>query len=568
MNNRKHKGIVAFIMAILMLAGSVATVAAQSPSELGKIPLRAYFEEDGFIVDWFDEDRSIHIILNLNEQLEVEDLENVAIILFADYNHAFVGDIRVELLDGISLWQYRSFISERDLDILYDVLFEVILEIIITAILASEDPTTNASIATFTLTEEASVLALSDLNFVEQLILENTPWASVLYRAYLFDIIEHFETLRYLIENMIPIDAHVIPDLIPFAEGDCARALAANYLFALLLDLAWRVDGIGHLGPQDLRFYRMLVDANVRLKHTMENPEENVVLMHMLNAHLHPMVVWFYGEFEVDLEAENETNPEVPGNIATQHIIPGEIAYLRINSFMTCMDFDDLTIVPFFHEIEDYDHLIIDLRGNRGGWGHYFHERIFRRLINEPVEYIEHQFFAGGEYVRDFMDMTLYAMLNIENIVFSANIVTAGIMPADEFIDQHGMEHFSEVDAAYLSWVIYSRTRSLPDEEFGFNGKVWLLIDGFSASASADAALMSINTGFATVVGEPTSGVMGGIASYIVLPNTGILWRMDLGYLTDADGRSFEVYGISPDVFNFDGMDALETVMAIIEEME
>jgi len=655
MKNWIHKKVVAMVMAMVMLISGAVALNAQTPEELGMIAVRAYFEADGFYVEWRDEDRSILLTVDFGYELEVEGLEEIVVILFADYNHAYVNGYRVELRDGITLWQYRSFISEYDLDILYEVIYEILIEALMEMLFGSlqqmpmlfpvveifeEDGAevtwdeTEGSIhitmdltedglgvveiilfedynhayvngvlaelregitmqygrpyisfddylALFTalleaagltqvmlgLTEEAAQMALYDLDYLEQMILDNTPWASVLYRAYDIDIDYHIGNIRWLIEELVPIQAHRIPGLLPFAEGDSARAMAANYLYALLLDLAWRLEGIGHLGPQDLRVYRMLVDANVRFAHSLENAEENLQLMYFLASHLHPMAVWFYGEFEIDLDAPTETNPMIPGNIVTERIVPGEIAYMRINSFMACMDFDDLTIVPFLHSISEYEHLIIDIRGNSGGWGHYFHENIFRRLINEPLEYIEHQFFADGDYVTAFMEMTLQTTLNIENFVYSAETVSAGIMAAGEFIEMHGMVYINEYDLEHLAWVIYTKTRSIPDDDFSFNGKIWLLIDQNSASASADAALLSINTGFATVVGEPTSGVMGALASYVLLPNTGILWRMDLGYLTDAYGRSFEVYGVAPDVLNFDGMDALETVLTLIEEM-
>jgi len=59
---------------------------------------------------------------------------------------------------------------------------------------------------------------------------------------------------------------------------------------------------------------------------------------------------------------------------------------------------------------------------------------------------------------------------------------------------------------------------------------------------------------------------MGSSHIYIALPNTGIIWRIDIGYRTDAMGCSLEVYGIAPQVQNFEGMDALETVLELIAQ--
>jgi len=91
-------------------------------------------------------------------------------------------------------------------------------------------------------------------------------------------------------------------------------------------------------------------------------------------------------------------------------------------------------------------------------------------------------------------------------------------------------------------------------------------VDGQSASASVLATGMSLSSGFATVVGENTTGVKGVPMIYTPLPNTGILWRTDVAHVVDASGRSLEIYGLAPDIHNFDGMDALETVLALIAE--
>jgi len=50
-----------------------------------------------------------------------------------------------------------------------------------------------------------------------------------------------------------------------------------------------------------------------------------------------------------------------------------------------------------------------------------------------------------------------------------------------------------------------------------------------------------------------------------VLYNTGIIIRFDPAFVTDFRGRPLE-YGIEPHYFNRPGMDALETVLAMIAE--
>jgi len=53
---------------------------------------------------------------------------------------------------------------------------------------------------------------------------------------------------------------------------------------------------------------------------------------------------------------------------------------------------------------------------------------------------------------------------------------------------------------------------------------------------------------------------------YISLPNTGIVVRFGVAYYTDPTGRPLQGYGIQPHLPNRPGLDALETVLALIAE--
>jgi C-terminal processing protease CtpA/Prc len=266
--------------------------------------------------------------------------------------------------------------------------------------------------------------------------------------------------------------------------------------------------------------------------------------------------VWFYGEYEVNLSPEHIPFPQLPDNVITEIIVPYEIAYLQILDFLSSPECDDEFILPFLEEISDFDHLIIDLRGNLGGLSDYFEDFIMRRLINRPLTFSTFEFFTAGEIATLWM-----------NTYADAGRFT--IKPAQDFVHERGMIHFNEDDLQLLPYVAVSQRTIRPSRDrVDFDGKIWLLVDEDSASASALAAKMSIYTGFATVVGENTSGIMGSAHSYIVLPKTGIIWRMDIGYVTDLYGRSLEVYGISPQIENRRRRDALATVLEVIEEYQ
>jgi len=73
--------------------------------------------------------------------------------------------------------------------------------------------------------------------------------------------------------------------------------------------------------------------------------------------------------------------------------------------------------------------------------------------------------------------------------------------------------------------------------------------------------------GFATLVGETVRGGFTFLrTTEFQLPNTGIIVAWDEDLLTDQYGRAFEEFPTEPHYFNRPGLDALETVLQLIEE--
>jgi len=147
----------------------------------------------------------------------------------------------------------------------------------------------------------------------------------------------------------------------------------------------------------------------------------------------------------------------------------------------------------------------------------------------------------------------------------TTNAQLYGVFPAREYVAANNLQQFNQDDLALLDYALVWEIEITPAENnTPFSGEIWLLVDGGSASASEMAAKISINTGFATVVGEPTAGVTFTTHTFAALPNTGIAFRIDLGYTIDQYGRSIEEFGVIPQILNAEDMDALETVLAII----
>lgn len=90
-----------------------------------------------------------------------------------------------------------------------------------------------------------------------------------------------------------------------------------------------------------------------------------------------------------------------------------------------------------------------------------------------------------------------------------------------------------------------------PDED-RFEGKVYVLIDGFSFSTCADVATVLHHHGWATFLGQETGGGYDGNTSghskTITLPNSGITLNLPMWMYTTANiGHAFPGRGVIPD---------------------
>jgi len=413
------------------------------------------------------------------------------------------------------------------------------------------------------LTPEARDLALADLEYLYDRVMQIAPTQNIIGRRQ-FDSVQYiFAMYHQVIYHMIPIISETAFFMDERWENhpDEAHYIAANYLFTLLLWLAGDIGQIGHMAPQSLYSMEVLFYSVAYLTHRMADYIDTLpwgrMLAHHYDVFSSPSALWFYGldPFEFDFD---EPSGEIdPYNIMAVVIEPNRIAYISVASFANDLAADAEVLFPFFEEIQDFEHLIIDLRGNRGGWANSFPSNFVSMLIDEDIVFMGHEFFIYSEYTAAFF----------ENDDSARHGQLYEIIPVSDFIAQQGLTYFNQDDRALLDYVAVWEERYSPAENnIPFSGEIWMLVDGWSASASESAALIAINGGFATVVGEPTAGITGVNYTFAALPNTGIVFRIDIGYTVDRYGRSIEEFGVIPQVQvgHFD--DALLAVIDIIGE--
>jgi len=418
------------------------------------------------------------------------------------------------------------------------------------------------------LTEEARDIVLEDFDYLAYEILQNAATRGVFYRRFEITLEEYLEILREHIEDMEPVQTVATILLGEHWEEmptDDPLYLAAEYLTSLLFwALTIDTGNLGHFGPQIRELYIEMFHGNSVIFDDPERAEFTGDIRNterLLSYFNEPATLRLYNvdpsEFDLTLDL-SDMGLEIENNVTTQIIEADRIAYVSIESFVNSPSFDNEILFPFFEEVQDFEHLIIDIRGNGGGWPHYVTDSIVGMLIEESLEFRFVEAFAGGERALRTLEYTL-----LENIL---GATSEDMMPIRGFMEENELIYFNDDDLEFLQYVSSFHLLIEPDENsIPFAGEIWLLIDGSSGSASEFLALLSIYSGFATVVGEPSAGVTGVATTFVSLPNTGVLFRIDTSSLLDAQGRSVEEHGVIPDIIIDSGSCALETVLDLIQ---
>lgn len=264
--------------------------------------------------------------------------------------------------------------------------------------------------------------------------------------------------------------------------------------------------------------------------------------------------------------------------VKTEIIEEDRIAYLNVQSFSDFNLNTTDTLRKFYRDIQKYEHLIIDIRDNYGGSVDFWRMYIMKPLWpdrNHMPDMPLYAFYRGSKLGKSLAEN------NLKNEAqHSRNLPeTDYLLTVREIMEVNNLPRINEEDVQDLAYGVRYNTsisniewrhmhqlgfRNISDYPFG--GKIWLLTNGNNYSAAALFARHAKEMGFATLVGEQTGGAYATYVANFTLPNTGIILRWDIDYLTDSYGLALNEFPTTPHYFNRPGMDALETVLELIEE--
>lgn len=263
-------------------------------------------------------------------------------------------------------------------------------------------------------------------------------------------------------------------------------------------------------------------------------------------------------KFDDYIQEDVKLNEE--SNLETIVLIKDELAYIKIKSMASSivLDQDYEKMKEFLKDIDDYEKLIIDIRGNRGGVDKYW-ENLVQLLIDEPLAVTYYSFFKDGDREKDdpFRVQGISAITDLDEKVL-------GILP-QEIKEDFGF--YNNYSIRLNPWSISPN----PLEQINFMGKIYLLVDRDVFSSAEKFASFAKDTGFATLVGETTGGdrVFEQIP-IISLPNTGFAIRYSRELSLNADGTinmesktipHIQVNSMSTDDYNKD-----ECIQAVIKD--
>lgn len=393
------------------------------------------------------------------------------------------------------------------------------------------------------------------------------------------DFLEDLDYMLYVLENNFAlfdvaywargVDIYAIVEDVR-AEILTNSDMDAHDFYVVLTNSFRPLANIGHFWFLDLAQYEFALTAG--------SWQQWFYSREALARLQYPHVVSFYEQNRSRFPRSGWTGGANPTaqNIRTNFIEEGRIAHLTVSSFWwmnTPFSPHDHQILNFLADIRDYEHLIIDLRNTEGGSASNFVISMLAPNIEEDIRIEGYVFMAHGEYAAGYYERALAGgPLGPSQFPVRMYSVDTELRPIDQMLDEFDLSEFNTSDARRLDYGfrmhVDIEARHLPrfDHQPAFDGKIWFLTGPRMGSAIQISSWIAKETpGFATLVGDITGGVYGGPRTFVALPNSGIVFFMDVFYITDSHGRPLEA-GAIPHYFNRDGMDALETVLAMIEE--
>jgi len=208
------------------------------------------------------------------------------------------------------------------------------------------------------------------------------------------------------------------------------------------------------------------------------------------------------------------------------------VAYIYFRSFSYYLEPYLQDILDFLNQLDNYQHLIVDIRGNVGGSSSNWFNYLVGPLITDRKMHEGYIAYKDGKYIN------IYRRQIAQAWSLSAEVIPPDFdsLPPEINDDDYSIYNFSFIIE--------------PVNEVDYNGTINLLIDKVSYSASENLALFCKQSNFATIYGTPSGGD-GVIPTpiFLTLPNSKIVIRTASTIGLENNGEASEESRTHPDVY-------------------
>ncbi len=352
---------------------------------------------------------------------------------------------------------------------------------------------------------------------------------------YLWSVIENEFGLMDVAENLTDEDFEAIKEGHRFRiEYITSDEMFFNEAIAPALG---RFQSVGHMGVIDSSWYPYIYEIYTSLDD--DTPGLNSTTLSL------PQVQNFYTGSVDGAEQFISTDTQgvavdsneslVSDNLEFAYYPENSTAYVKIKNMTQPEENDDaITLENFFSEIESqgYEKCVIDLSQNPGGTDLYWHNNILAPNMKTALGYDAYSLIKG-DLGASYLELE-------KGLTISA-------------IEDFPEELFPNLSEAVLAEFKYfnKNTIALGYEEYPqlFSGEFYVLVGETTYSSASSFVRFCQETGFATIVGGANEGAGGGFDPMIIaLPETGILFRLDVDTSINADGSFGEEVGIVADI--------------------
>lgn len=312
---------------------------------------------------------------------------------------------------------------------------------------------------------------LEDFEYLCRVLEENYPFFKVNQRLHNIDWLGNKRKYKRLIKN---------------TKNDAEFLLALNKILGDLNNRHVNIFG----GYTYKSFYKNFYQYFSKY----DNPYK---YMYKYDVFLNPHVRFRYG-FDGNVnELDNVDFLFSDTDLETKILVDNEVAYINFKSMggFGVTEEDHKKVKEFLREVQNYKKLIIDIRGNSGGYDSYW-EYIVSLLINESINYSYYSFFKDS-HINKYKHSP-YKLWNSKSI----NSLD------EKILSQFPEEVRTDFDY-YIKYTITLNPRAVnvnSSDYIDFKGRVYLLVDSKVFSSAEKFASFAKDTGFATLVGETTGG--------------------------------------------------------------